>query len=346
MQIPDASNTTVNAIYQHYEKNADSGFRAHLGASIIGKECQRALWYDFHWCTPSNHSGQLLRLFETGQLAEARFAENLRAIGVQIHTVDPKTGLQYRVVACDGHFGGSMDGIGQGFPEAPKTPHVVEMKTHSEKSFKELEKKKVKESKPQHYTQMQVYMHLGGFERAFYIAVNKNTDELYGERVEYDQQHAREAIDKACNVIFSSAPPAKINEDPSWFKCKFCDHQAVCHQNKLPPVNCRTCMHSTPVANGQWLCERYQLNPTDEQQRWGCQSHMYNPHLLYPWAEVLDSGDYWYQFAIKATGEIITTGEAPEHHKSSELRAVSDLSLLNDKNVEAIREHFDAKVVA
>ena len=68
-------------------------------------------------------------------------------------------------------------------------------------------------------------------------------------------------------------------------------------------------MHSTPVANGQWLCERYQLNPTDEQQRWGCQSHMYNPHLLYPWAEVLDSGDYWYQFAIKATGEIITTGE-------------------------------------
>jgi len=26
---------------------------------------------------------------------------------------------------------------------------------------------------------MQVYMHLAGLDRAFYLAVNKNTDELY-----------------------------------------------------------------------------------------------------------------------------------------------------------------------
>lgn len=345
MKIPEASKTTINAIYAHYEKQAGNGFRVHLGASIIGKSCLRALWYDFRWCTIKKYPGQLHRLFETGHLAEHRFAENLRAIGVQIHTIDAKTGQQFRVSACDGHFGGSLDGIGQGFPEAPKTPHVVEMKTHSEKSFKDLQKKKVKESKPMHYAQMQVYMHLSGLTRAFYVAVNKNTDELYGERVEYDQPFAEAELNKAANVIASTVPLTKLSDDPAWYECKFCDHYAVCHQNKLPPVNCRTCMHATPVENSTWHCERYDINITEDQQRWGCQSHLYNPSLLPSHTEVLDSGEYWYSFILKNTGETITTGEAPEHFKSSELHAVNDLTLLNDPNVNTLRSQFGARVV-
>ena len=35
---------------------------------------------------------------------------------------------------------------------------------------------------------MQSYMHLAGLERAFYLAVNKNTDELYQERIRYDAE--------------------------------------------------------------------------------------------------------------------------------------------------------------
>ena len=32
-------------------KAADDGLRQHLGASLIGKPCERALWYTFRWTT-------------------------------------------------------------------------------------------------------------------------------------------------------------------------------------------------------------------------------------------------------------------------------------------------------
>ncbi|NYZ70393.1 oxidoreductase, partial [Endozoicomonas sp. SM1973] len=95
---------TINTIYLHYKNKSDNGFRGHLGASIIGKSCERAIWYDFRWCTPSDLEGRLYRLFETGDLAESRFESDLQAIGVRLSTVNPKTGKQYRIQACDGFF--------------------------------------------------------------------------------------------------------------------------------------------------------------------------------------------------------------------------------------------------
>lgn len=87
---PPAS--TREAIFQAYERQADHGFRAHLGASIIGKDCERALWYDFRWATRALHQGRVLRLFETGVREEARLVQNLRATGATVLDVDPETG--------------------------------------------------------------------------------------------------------------------------------------------------------------------------------------------------------------------------------------------------------------
>ena len=47
--LPPPPAPTLEAIYAAYVADADDGFRDHLGASIIGKECRRALWYDFRW---------------------------------------------------------------------------------------------------------------------------------------------------------------------------------------------------------------------------------------------------------------------------------------------------------
>lgn len=136
--LPAPSTPTLTAIYASYEARQGDGFRDHLGASIIGKSCARALWYDFRWVTPSRHSGRLLRLFETGQLEEDRMVRNLRATGATVLEVDPDTGRQFRVEAHGGHFGGSLDGVALGLLEAPKTWHVLEFKTHSAKSFADL----------------------------------------------------------------------------------------------------------------------------------------------------------------------------------------------------------------
>ena len=226
--LPETSSPTRDAIFAAYEADADTGFRPHLGASQIGKACERALWYDFRWVTPAAFPGRILRLFETGQLEEVRIVKNLRRIGVTVLEVDPETGRQWRVEAHGSHFGGSLDGVALGLPEAPKTWHVLEFKTHSAKSFRELVAKGVAAAKPQHWAQMQIYMHLTGLSRAMYVAVWKDTDELHVERVRADGDAAERLLVKAGRIIHAARPPARISEDP-WFECRFCDHHDLCH---------------------------------------------------------------------------------------------------------------------
>ena len=136
--LPPRASPTVEAILAAYEADAGDGFREHLGASVIGRECDRALWYEFRWITRAAQGGRMLRLFETGRLEEERLIRNLRRIGVTVLDVDPDTGRQWHVQAHGGHFGGSLDGVGLGIPEAPKTWHVLEFKTHNARSFAEL----------------------------------------------------------------------------------------------------------------------------------------------------------------------------------------------------------------
>ena len=184
--LPEPPTPTLSAIYASYEARQGDGFRDHLGASLIGKSCARALWYDFRWATPARHTGRILRLFETGQLEEARLVRDLRATGATVLEVDPETGRQFRAEAHGGHFSGSLDAVALGLLEAPKTWYIVEFKTHSAKSFAELVAKGVALAKPQHAAQMQVYMHLTGITRALYVAVCKDTDALHIERVPAD----------------------------------------------------------------------------------------------------------------------------------------------------------------
>jgi len=225
--LPETQSPTRDAIFAAYEAEADPGFRPHLGASQIGKTCERALWYDFRWTTPAKSPGRILRLFETGQLEEARLVKNLRQTGATVLELDPETGRQWRADAHGGHFGGSLDAGALGLLEAPKTWHVVEFKTHSAKSFRELVEKRVAQAKPQHWAQMQVYMHLTGLTRAMYVAVCKDTDDIHVERIHADRAAGERLLAKAARVIASPRPPAGISEDPTWWECRFCDHHAV-----------------------------------------------------------------------------------------------------------------------
>jgi len=62
----------------------DGGHRTHLGASLIGRDCKRYLWYVFRWCRRSDTDGRRQRLFNRGHREEARFIEWLEGIGFRI----------------------------------------------------------------------------------------------------------------------------------------------------------------------------------------------------------------------------------------------------------------------
>jgi len=298
-ELPEPIAHLSEAIYRTYAaRRGSEGERSYLGMSTFGTECDRALWYAWRKAHPPEvFDGRKLRLFATGHREEARLIEDLRAIGVRIEEVDPQTGEQWAVSSLGGHLRGHLDGIATNVPDAPKTAHVLECKTHGDKSYKELIKHGVEKSKPGHYAQMQLYMHHEGVDRALYVAVNKNDDSIFTQRVAYDRQVAERLIGRARRIIQATNAPAKLFDDPTSkaaFVCQWCPALAVCHEGALAQFNCRTCLHSTPVVddsdNATWHCELHERDLSLAEQAAGCPQHLYLPSLV-P-GEQIDADEY------------------------------------------------------
>jgi hypothetical protein len=242
---------TMGDVYRGTEKNP---YRNHLGASVIGKSCDRQTWYGFRWFKKPKFPGRIVRLFNRGHLEEARVIASLQTIGVTVYQQD-ENGKQYRISDAGGHFGGSGDGVAVGIPDLPiGLPCLLEIKTHADKYFKVLLKIGVKLEKPEHYIQMQIYMRKMGLTVALYCAVNKDTDEYYFELVLLDVISADQNITRGVKMVFMQNPPAKINNSPAWFECKFCDYNRICHFGIEYERNCRTCFYSRAIADGTWAC--------------------------------------------------------------------------------------------
>ncbi|PID48697.1 MAG: oxidoreductase [Proteobacteria bacterium] len=348
-QLPENTNNTLHIIEQAVLQKAEDWKRHHLGASVIGNPCNRALWYGFRWCKAPALSGRQLRLFARGQREEDILVNLLRQAGVRVITVDVNTGQQYRFSDIGGHFGGSMDGAALGLVEAPKTWHVLEFKTHNAKSFVALIKNGVQASKPMHYTQMQCYMHWTGMKRAYYMAVNKNDDSLYGERIHYDDAHAEAALSKADSIIKANEPPAGISQNPEWYECKWCDYHDLCFGQRIALKSCRTCIHATPIQGGNtglWSCA---LNQSiDAKQKKGCDQHLFIPVLI-PFADPVDANEAenWIQYETQQGVCFRNCSQCDKGlaaYSSDELQHLPT-GLIADAGIDQIRTRLNAEIV-
>ncbi len=312
-EIPTDS-ATVQAIYSWHKAKTDKP-REYLGASAIGHECERYLWLTFLDCVREDFDGRMLRLFETGQLAEERFVAEMRGIGCDVHDTDEQ-GQQFAVSAIGGHFKGHMDGCALGIPEAPKTWHVLEFKTHSAKSYAKLIKAGVQEAKPQHYAQMIIYMHLTGLKRALYMACNKDTDALYTERIRYDAAQAEVLMARAERIITAKTAPPRCSEKPDSFVCRYCAAHKICWGDPqgialpVPAITCRQCCHSTAEKdgeNGRWTCAIHNSDINRVAQMNPCPSHLILPDLIQG-AEATDSDPEHITFTTGIDRREWTTG--------------------------------------
>ncbi|MFA5715617.1 MAG: oxidoreductase [Candidatus Paceibacterota bacterium] len=280
-ELPQTYQPTVEKIYQKYIDTNGDFRRNHLGASLIGEECERKLWFSVRWASDPNFNGRMIRLFSTGFKEESRIINDLRNIGITVWDRDPDSGDQIRFVdpGCP-HFSGSLDAVGRGFEEAPKTPHVVEIKSSGNKSFLKIKKEGVEKAKPLHYAQMQTYCRWAELDRAFYFVVNKDNDEIYSERIYYEKIFAECLAEKAKRIVYSNVPLEKICDNPENFQCKFCPYVGICHRSELPLVSCRTCAFVTPEQNGTWTCGRTGkvIEPINQRRIQDC--HIFIPELV------------------------------------------------------------------
>ena len=217
-------NDLVQKMHDLWKDARGDDRREHLGASVIGRECDREIWYGFRWAKTGAFDGRMLRLFDRGKREEIVVLFELASCGIKIRNED---GVQERFSDHGGHFCGSPDAIGVKDGRA----FVVEIKTANDKSWNDLHKNGVAESKPEHFCQMQVYMGEMKIPKALYISVNKNTDEIHAEWVEFDKDAYNALRQRARELIFSAMPPrllARIGrpwKNASWITIGEFSHQ-------------------------------------------------------------------------------------------------------------------------
>jgi len=336
VQIPESEITITSLIDQAHEERLEKP-RPHLGASTLGHHCERWLWLSFRWAVQEQFKGRILRLFRRGFNEEATIISDLRAAGIHVYGTQTK-------VDFGSHVSGSLDGVGKGVPGAPKTEHVLEFKTHSLKSFNDLEKHGVGKSKPQHFVQCQVYMHGTALKRALYVAVCKDDDRIYTERIEYDKEVATKAIERGQRLTLTDRLPPPISTDPTWFECKICPGHDFCHGSKTTKhVNCRTCAHITPLSDSTWHCAKWDDIVPLESQRTGCEAHVLHPDLV-PWKRLEGPSDWVAIYEIDGQG--IANGEPGEGvYGSKELLANAAACGSGDPLIAEVRAKWDGRVV-
>ena len=241
--------------------------RPHLGASVLGHPCERFLVYSFRWAFREKIEAKSNRIFRLGDATEELIVQDLNRIGMQV------TNIQDQITGYMGHAGGSIDGIING-------AILFEAKSMNQSNYQDMVKKKLEMSKPQHFSQAQRYMGALDLKEGLYVAMNKNTCDLYVEEVEFCQDTYDRLIEKEVNIIEADFLPIGVSTNSSWYHCKFCSAREVCHFGSMPEKNCRTCVYSEIKDQGMWKCSLKDKLLTLEEQAEGC-SNWYIAELFY-----------------------------------------------------------------
>lgn len=349
--LPDLmADPTLEAVNAAIEAQGNrEPHRPYLGMSEIGRSCDRALWYGFRWCSSKAFDAATLRRFDDGHRTEDLEADRLRLVdGVELLTIDPRTGRQFGFADHGGHFRGHMDGSIRGLLQAPKTWHVWEAKATDDKKQAALLKAKQEHGEkaalaawdPVYHAQAVLYMHYSGMNRHYLTCASAGGRRTVSCRTNADAKRAKELKARALRVIQADAPLARVSDRPDWYECKWCSHHAICHGDQLPEISCRTCVHATPEldGDGRWSCARFGCDLSVKTQRHGdqCPEHRYIPALI-PFAEAVDADDgaNWIEY-VYGEGDTFRNG-GPGGLSSAEMRALGRAGLV-DTQAAAIKK--------
>jgi hypothetical protein len=235
---PIFTDPTLDAIDRLAEdKAAAEPPRDYLGASIIGEECDRKLWYSFNNAPRKQFDANTLRRFEDGHRTESLVIQRLRSVpGIELWDRHADGG-QIGGKLFNGKFGWHVDGVILGLLQAPKTPHVLEVKCSGEKKFKEFkgavdamgEKAALAKWNSVYYAQAIVYTYLLDLDRHYTVVASAGGREMASCRTEANHDMAKALLAKAERIIGSPQAPTRLSEKPEWFACKWCDFRKVCH---------------------------------------------------------------------------------------------------------------------
>lgn len=219
--------------------------RDYLGASRLGVECARALWFEYTH-TPkdagSDFSGRILRIFDRGHEGEERLAKYLKEAGFELHE-GPPGGGQFKVkIYKDKASGihvirGHADGVITSGPDMDfggvkiGYPCLWENKIVGSKKFKEYQKSGVKKPSPEYYAQCQIYTeYLGLTNPALFTAMCADTQSVYAELIPPDSAAVQALVNRGIHIVSAPAETdtPRVAADPTDFRCRRCSYSDRC----------------------------------------------------------------------------------------------------------------------
>lgn len=186
------------------ESNVPKG--GYFQVSAIGDSCDRYLYLHYHGLLKTEmFSGRQIRIFEHGNVTQERFERYFKKIGwykdreVTINSENPP-----------------LHGRSDIILSINNEDYIIEMKTINNEGFAKL-----KTAKPEHETQIQVYLNLLNINRGSVLYENKNTQEILAFAQKKDSKKWKQIVDR-CNYIIGLKELPKIEDikHMPWCKCK------------------------------------------------------------------------------------------------------------------------------
>ena len=166
---------------------------------------------------------RLLRILRLGHVIEAEVIALLESAGYYIESEQLEVGTAPWV--------GHIDGIiHHGDPVATRS--LLEIKSANNTRYETLSEIGYRRWNETYFAQLQAYMHhLPGINDSIVIVYNKDTSQIYDERIVYDIDFARE-LEAESKIVTadSKLPPSRPKSATSQFckYCKWCDRNAWC----------------------------------------------------------------------------------------------------------------------
>jgi len=197
--------------------------RRRLGLSQVGHSCGRFLWMKHRGYDEPVPSGRVLRLFEMGNMVEVAMVADLTSAGFVV--TDSQKHVEFTMDGIT--LTGSIDGIITGLVESGQ-PHLFECKSMGAKGFKKLLKDGYEAYSDVYKGQIHAYMLGLGLKKAFVAVYNKDTSELYQERIDIKEDWIIGRLQDVFKAIAQESPPERACIDADWFEAKWCPFYSEC----------------------------------------------------------------------------------------------------------------------
>lgn len=213
-------NNKLKKLIELYQERDDDEPRDYIGASSIGSDCLRQIWFQFKGVKAEKVPSKFRRTWAIGKALEGLVIQWLVNAGVEVE----RTNETYRarnVPAFRGHFDGLV--------VFGKERSILEIKTAKDASFKIFVNKGLKVWNPQYYAQIQSYMGMSGIYSAYILVLNKDNSDLSDEYVTFDPEYYAKLEAKALMISNAVIEPPRVNGSPLWYQCKMCKFNKTCH---------------------------------------------------------------------------------------------------------------------